>query len=637
MKQFLFSLLVVSSAFAQPRVPGPVIITAPAGGSNASVNTSTVIAIGDTNYQKLLNGVATNETAFGTASNTAAITINSNSWLEIQTSKTNGNEGEVFSQDYTNFYFGIGLSGDTPVGAGRWIGMPDRGGLHWVGGGSFWYHSQLHGANHGVTSMNGGPDCYIAEGFFATQPGIQIGGSFPGHAVTYLQYDDDPTTTAPFGHSHILQFRSRIYSAGDYAYPGILSYMTTTNSAGQGVLAFCSRTPEWTQPLLGHYQTPDIAGTVILLMDTNHIWSPSNYVIWNGNGGGMSNVTAQTLVNPATVGTINATAVNATTVFTTLTNKLLRTDADGKIVTVATYIPNSPAAGDEMKYSNSTTITNGPPAAVSGGSGVSLPVVVNTVLATNKTTGNYMQIWTNYANNAVGISFIRFAGGQSDIYQDAATAQFHITGNPVVFDSTAQFVGLADGIVKASSSGQLSPATVNFDYLSASSPSWTGIASGNGSLLTNIPNSALSGIIRKYKASAQTVNNASTPVDDSDLSFPIAANEAWSVTIYLYYTTVTSVPRFKFQFTGPASPTSVLYWGTDEGGFTGATGVKTAFSTAATFNSLGALTTDAIIVKLIVVNGVNSGTITFQWAQNAATAENTVLNIGSCLIATKLN
>lgn len=62
MKQFLFSLLVVSSAFAQPRVPGPVIITAPAGGSGTNVNTTTVIAIGDTNYVKLINGLATSLT-----------------------------------------------------------------------------------------------------------------------------------------------------------------------------------------------------------------------------------------------------------------------------------------------------------------------------------------------------------------------------------------------------------------------------------------------------------------------------------------------------------------------------------------------------------------------------------------------
>lgn len=142
-------------------------------------------------------------------------------------------------------------------------------------------------------------------------------------------------------------------------------------------------------------------------------------------------------------------------------------------------------------------------------------------------------------------------------------------------------------------------------------------------------------VITAYKATAQTVNNTAVAADDADLKFAIGANEVWAAKLYLVYTSVSTTPGLRITFTGPASPTAVYFSGIDTGNFSSNTGRKTSFGTVGTFS--GMATSDSVEVNLTVINGANAGTVTLQWAQRVANAENTTLEAGSFMVATKLN
>ena len=139
------------------------------------------------------------------------------------------------------------------------------------------------------------------------------------------------------------------------------------------------------------------------------------------------------------------------------------------------------------------------------------------------------------------------------------------------------------------------------------------------------------GIHTKVRKTAdETVNNSTVLQNDDDLLFAIGANEVWAFELYCY-----CYPRaasdFKVAFTAPVGATGEFTVSTATAPTSTAIG-GTARSQVDCVNGVAHL----FIYWGIVINGANAGNLQFQWAQDAAIAEDTVVKENSCIIAHKL-
>lgn len=101
------------------------------------------------------------------------------------------------------------------------------------------------------------------------------------------------------------------------------------------------------------------------------------------------------------------------------------------------------------------------------------------------------------------------------------------------------------------------------------------------------------------------------------LAFPVVGNHTYTATCQVVFQGSATTAGPKFQITGPASPTNVLFavdGATGSAAYAAAT--ATAFSSAVTaFGTLGAATTNYVAhLSVTVINGVNSGTVQLQAA-----------------------
>jgi len=142
------------------------------------------------------------------------------------------------------------------------------------------------------------------------------------------------------------------------------------------------------------------------------------------------------------------------------------------------------------------------------------------------------------------------------------------------------------------------------------------------------------GVNLVYKTADETVNNSTTYQDDDHLVKALGANETWTITYYLRYSS-SAVADFKHKFTVPSGTTGwwtahgnngnyVYQWRGD------------AITDEGTQNS-GDSVKELIILVAYVKTSSTAGNITLQWAQNTAEVSNTVLSEGSYLEAKKLN
>lgn len=135
------------------------------------------------------------------------------------------------------------------------------------------------------------------------------------------------------------------------------------------------------------------------------------------------------------------------------------------------------------------------------------------------------------------------------------------------------------------------------------------------------------------KTSNQTVNNSDTPVNDTELYFPIAANDVWDFQFYLW-ASLWNDSKMYYNITVPSGAT---------GGFTavgiyGAT-ITTliAFGTNTVADPNGGDGAFYIFIRGLCVNGSNAGNIQLMWSQYTAHSENTIVEANSHLVAWKLN
>ena len=130
-----------------------------------------------------------------------------------------------------------------------------------------------------------------------------------------------------------------------------------------------------------------------------------------------------------------------------------------------------------------------------------------------------------------------------------------------------------------------------------------------------------------YKSSNQSIAT-SVLTADMELNFPIAANEAWQVRLYMPFSAPT-VPDMKYTFLVPTGATG--YFADDDS-------AQTANVPSAIGQLTGSSGDRVVGINGVFINNSVAGNIAFYWAQNTDTVSSvSTVYKGANIIATKLN
>jgi hypothetical protein len=134
------------------------------------------------------------------------------------------------------------------------------------------------------------------------------------------------------------------------------------------------------------------------------------------------------------------------------------------------------------------------------------------------------------------------------------------------------------------------------------------------------------------KTSDTSRSSTTTTTADPALQFSMQANTKYVIEITIIYSTG-ATPDFKWGLSGPASPTSVngaAIMGTPP---TSGTLTHTTFTAYPTNVALATVDTGVGLLKvtLAVLNGANTATFSFDWAQNSSSATAAIVKAGSYL------
>lgn len=120
----------------------------------------------------------------------------------------------------------------------------------------------------------------------------------------------------------------------------------------------------------------------------------------------------------------------------------------------------------------------------------------------------------------------------------------------------------------------------------------------------------------KWYTCGDVTTTSTTGADITGLAFTAGANTNYGVSVYLKTNVNSGTAGIKYQFTGPASPTQILFRvnGTTTGDQTVTIDTITAFSTlGVAFNTVAG---DGGIGMIgIISNGANSGVVQLQFAK----------------------
>lgn len=145
------------------------------------------------------------------------------------------------------------------------------------------------------------------------------------------------------------------------------------------------------------------------------------------------------------------------------------------------------------------------------------------------------------------------------------------------------------------------------------------------------------------KLADQTVNNNAVDVDDAELVLDIAVNEVWQLEWVLFVEcgALGATSDFKVGITMPAGATVIKGVIGPSTGATVATGASAANRAlgAGTSQSVGTLDSGlvAVVMKAVVTNGANAGTVKAVWSQNSAQVSNTTVKAGSYLVRSRVS
>ena len=122
--------------------------------------------------------------------------------------------------------------------------------------------------------------------------------------------------------------------------------------------------------------------------------------------------------------------------------------------------------------------------------------------------------------------------------------------------------------------------------------------------------------------------------NDDELLYAIGANEDAYIEILAHIHQQVASAQFKWSITVPALATIVAFSVGDDSGTPRADTIVA--SGAAGIIQIGNAVHTILVIKVLVLNGVNAGNIQLQWAQNVAQVGNTTVKEGSILIAHKV-
>lgn len=217
-------------------------------------------------------------------------------------------------------------------------------------------------------------------------------------------------------------------------------------------------------------------------------------------------------------------------------------------------------------------------------------------------------------------------GTSQPSYTEAGTLWIDNTANPWI-------VNFYDGTENVRI-GQINTSTHQFtpingttlvnkgDLLTSDGASNTTLPVGiNGQFLT--ANSAVAnGIEWVYaptviqKTTDQSIISTTTLADDNTLFFTMEANENYAIELLVFYSSP-SAQIIKFTFNGTATPVSVV-GNVNITGDASSTLTNNFFTAYTTTYTAPSQTYGLIKAWVLVQNGVNSGTFSFQWAQNSS-------------------
>ena len=134
-------------------------------------------------------------------------------------------------------------------------------------------------------------------------------------------------------------------------------------------------------------------------------------------------------------------------------------------------------------------------------------------------------------------------------------------------------------------------------------------------------------VVEKTTEVPLTMNAVLT--NDGQLFFPVLANTNYRFRLVAYFT-CSSAGGYQFGMNGPASPTFLCVRDntTDSANDTGFTFNVNSYGLQDDNN---VVTVASSIIEGILQNGVNAGTVNFQWAQKVSDSGATTLKVGSYL------
>lgn len=133
------------------------------------------------------------------------------------------------------------------------------------------------------------------------------------------------------------------------------------------------------------------------------------------------------------------------------------------------------------------------------------------------------------------------------------------------------------------------------------------------------------------KAANETVNNSATLQNDDDFSFAVAANGIYLIHMHLS-TVIFAASDFQFLWDLPSGSTKYYQM---RGWTAGTAGLQRSQSSSGILAFLVTASVHHVEIHGLLKIGGTGGTAQFQWAQQAAVAENTQLLADSFMVAIK--
>lgn len=141
------------------------------------------------------------------------------------------------------------------------------------------------------------------------------------------------------------------------------------------------------------------------------------------------------------------------------------------------------------------------------------------------------------------------------------------------------------------------------------------------------------------KTADETLNNTTTMQNDDHLLVAdFSINQSYWIDLFLRYISVTTIPDLKIGFTVPAGAVfSWAPWGADSTTAAETTPIRTVLETTGV-RTIGTVAATEITARICgeLIMGGTAGNLQTQWAQSAATAENTTVKAGSLLMGRRI-